>query len=98
MPEQKNPPPPPVEATDRLESWKEIAAYFGREVRTVQGWENTEGLPIHRHQHSRAGTIFALKSELDAWREAREASPEPPQPPEPIVPEAASAQAAAAGN
>src|SRR5579871_5076022 len=56
---------------DRLDSWKEIAAYLGREVRTVQGWEKNEALPIHRHQHVRQGSVYAFKSELDAWREAR---------------------------
>ncbi|HTS49774.1 MAG TPA: tetratricopeptide repeat protein [Bryobacteraceae bacterium] len=65
--------PPEV---DRLESWKEIAGYLGREVRTVQGWEKNEGLPIHRHQHARQGSVYAFKSELDAWREARKQSPE----------------------
>src|SRR5579872_5313018 len=98
MSEQKNQSLTSSEATDRLESWKEIAVYLGREVRTVQGWEKTEGLPIHRHQHSWVGTIFAFKSELDAWREARKTSPEPPQPPEPIPVEAPPAQPAAAGN
>lgn len=61
---------------DRLDSWKEIAAYLGREVRTVQGWEKTEGLPIHRHQHARQGSVYAFRSELDAWREARKGTTE----------------------
>ncbi|HLK22693.1 MAG TPA: hypothetical protein VKT81_27295 [Bryobacteraceae bacterium] len=56
---------------DRLDSWKEIAAYLGREVRTVQGWEKNEGLPVHRHQHSRQGSVYAFRAELDAWRQAR---------------------------
>lgn len=59
----------------RLDSWKEIAAYLGREVRTVQLWEKSEGLPIHRHQHSRQGSVFAFRAELDAWREARRSAP-----------------------
>ncbi|HWQ03622.1 MAG TPA: tetratricopeptide repeat protein [Candidatus Nitrosotenuis sp.] len=54
-------------ATDRLESWKEIAAYLRREVRTVQRWEKKEGLPVHRHLHDKLGTVYAFKSELDAW-------------------------------
>lgn len=54
--------------SDRLDSWKEIARYFGREVRTVQFWEKREGLPIHRHFHKRLGSIFAFRSELEAWR------------------------------
>jgi len=64
-------------SADRLDSWKEIAAYLGREVRTVQGWEKTEGLPIHRHQHARLGSVYAFKSELDQWREARRPTQEP---------------------
>jgi TolB-like protein len=58
-------------SADRLDSWKEIAAYLGREVRTVQGWEKSEGLPVHRHQHGRIGSVYAFKSELDQWRGAR---------------------------
>ena len=56
---------------DRLESWKEIAAYLKRGVTTVQRWEQQEGLPIHRLQHDMRGSIYAFKSELDAWRAAR---------------------------
>ena len=51
----------------RLESWKEIAAHFGRRVRTVQRWEKEEGLPVHRHAHRSRGTIYAIPEELDAW-------------------------------
>ena len=60
---------------DRLDSWKEIAAFLGREVRTVQLWEKTEGLPIHRHQHARQGSVYAFKSELEAWKRARANAP-----------------------
>src|SRR5580704_3647422 len=51
----------------RLDSWKEIANYFRREVRTVQLWEKREGLPVHRHFHKQLGSVFAFRSELDAW-------------------------------
>jgi hypothetical protein len=61
-------------SSDRLTSWKEVAAYLGREVRTVQRWEKGEGLPVHRHRHERGGTVYALRSELDAWLASR--SPE----------------------
>src|SRR5579864_4636218 len=71
---------------DRLESWKEIAAYLGREVRTVQLWEKSEGLPIHRHQHARQGSVYAFRAELDAWRAARKESPEPPAPAQQLSP------------
>jgi serine/threonine-protein kinase len=55
----------------RLESWKEIAVFFERGVRTVRRWEKDEGLPVHRHAHNKQGTIYAYVSELDAWRESR---------------------------
>jgi tetratricopeptide (TPR) repeat protein len=54
---------------DRLDSWKEIATYLRREVRTVQLWEKNEGLPIHRHFHKRLGSVYALRSEIDVWLE-----------------------------
>jgi hypothetical protein len=56
----------------RLESWKEIAAYLGRDVRTVQRWERAENLPVHRLQHSKLGSVYAYAAELDAWRAGRE--------------------------
>ena len=54
-------------ADDRLDSWKEIAAYLKRDVSTVQRWEKKEGLPVYRHQHDRLGSVYAFKPELDAW-------------------------------
>ncbi len=56
-----------TEGIGRLDSWKEIAAYLRRQVRTVNLWEKTEGLPVHRHLHSKRGTVYAYKSELDEW-------------------------------
>src|SRR2546422_529632 len=56
---------------ERLESWKEIAVYLRRGVSTVQRWEQQEGLPVHRLPHAKKGSIFAIKSELDAWWRAR---------------------------
>jgi len=56
---------------DPLDSWKEIAAYLNRNVRTVQRWEKREGLPIHRHVHERARSISAYKKEIDAWQKQR---------------------------
>jgi TolB-like protein/Tfp pilus assembly protein PilF len=60
------------ESAGRLESWKEIAAYLRRQVRTVNLWERSEGLPVHRHLHSKRGTVYAFKSELDEWLRQRE--------------------------
>src|SRR5436309_4727981 len=61
----------------KLVSWKEIAAYLGREVRTVQRWENTEGLPVHRHEHLRKSTVYAYASELDEWFRKRQPKDDP---------------------
>ena len=59
---------PALDSTnDRLDSWKEIAAYLKKEVRTVQRWEKISGLPVRRLAHGKQGTVFAYKSELDAW-------------------------------
>lgn len=54
-------------ANDRLDSWKEIAAYLKKEVRTVQRWEKNLGLPVRRLTQGKQGTVFAYKSDLDAW-------------------------------
>src|SRR5258708_30336612 len=51
----------------KLDSWGEIASYLGREVRTVQRWENTESLPVHRHEHKKKSTVYAYTGELDPW-------------------------------
>ena len=76
---EQDPPPHPPE--DRLDSWKEIAAYLRRDESTVRRWEK-DGLPVHRHQHKLRAAIFAYKSELDAWWKnaesgARESRPVP---------------------
>lgn len=67
---------------DLLESWKEIAAYLKRDVTTVQRWEKRERLPVHRHVHDKSGSVFARRSELDAWRRARTRAPEPSSEPD----------------
>ena len=59
-------------ASGRLDSWKEIAAYLKRDVRTVQRWEKTEKLPVRRHLHEKQGTVYAFKSEIDTWSHGRQ--------------------------
>lgn len=59
---------------DRLDSWKEIAAYLRRDVRTVQRWEKKEGLPVYRHLHDKLGSIYAYRNELTEWFKARQQS------------------------
>jgi Tol biopolymer transport system component len=64
----------PVGPEDRLDSWKAIAAYLGRGVRTVQRWEREEGLPVHRLAHEKRGSVYARRREVDAWWESRRRS------------------------
>src|SRR5215475_8825599 len=65
------PEPQRPSAADRLDSWKEIATYLKRSVRTVHRWEAEQGLPVHRHLHQSSGTVYAFKSELDGWWASR---------------------------
>src|SRR5437660_2315568 len=60
-PEQREPP-----VSERLDSWKEIAAYLKRDESTARRWEN-EGLPVHRHAHKKKATICAYTYEIDTW-------------------------------
>ena len=71
---------------DRLDSWKEIAGYLERDVTTVQRWEKREGMPVHRHVHEKLGSVYAYRSELDAWAHGRK----------PVVEDAEPIEAAAA--
>jgi Tol biopolymer transport system component len=70
---------PPLEKPpeDRLDSWKEIAAYLNRDVTTVQRWEKREGMPVHRHLHDRMGSVYASRAELNAWVRSRKLQGEP---------------------
>jgi hypothetical protein len=52
-----------------LNGWKEVAAYLGRSVRTVQRWEKDFGLPVRRLGSSKSESVFALPREIDAWLE-----------------------------
>lgn len=94
-------PPSKKGPDDRLDSWKEIAAYLNRDVTTVQRWEKREAMPVHRHLHDRMGSVFAFRADLDEWarsrnkREAQEdsgdsASSAPPAAPPPVTIEAKS--------
>ena len=60
-----------VSPEDRLDSWKEIAAYLNRDVKTVQRWEKREGMPVHRHLHDRMGSVYAFRAELESWAQGR---------------------------
>jgi hypothetical protein len=68
-----------MSARTRLNGWKEIAAHFGKGVRTVQRWEQVYGLPVRRVSGEGGEIVFAFAEELDAWEQNRR-SPHPGAP------------------
>lgn len=75
--------------TARLDSWKEIAAFFDRDIRTVQLWEKKEGLPVYRHEHAGRPTVYSYREELDSWLRTRTHAKAAPAPEPPIADTAA---------
>lgn len=61
----------------RLQSWKEIAAFFDSDQRTVRRWEKERGLPIHRVPGSAGAKVFAYTEELTRWLERPKAEAGP---------------------
>jgi Tol biopolymer transport system component len=59
----------PVDAAarERIDSWKEIAAYLRRDIRTVIRWEKERGLPVHRIPGGQRNAVFAYREELNNW-------------------------------
>ena len=69
---------PPVEGNRRLDSWKAIADYLGRDVGTVRRWEKAQGLPVRRVPGGRGRSVFAFTEEIDGWlRDAARNQPAP---------------------
>jgi TolB-like protein len=71
---------------ERLDSWKDIADYLCRDVRTVQRWERDRSLPVHRLPGGRKPRIYALRSELDLWLKGNPADPVPSTPSVAVLP------------
>lgn len=83
----------------RLGSWKEIARYLGRTVRTVQRWEQTLDLPVRRLQHDAGASVFAYTHELDRWLTRRSLKVHAGKPePGPVNPPAPETSATAAAS
>lgn len=53
-----------------LNSWKEIAVFLNRGVRTTQRWERSHGLPVHRVGTGRKAPVIAFAAELQDWLRA----------------------------
>jgi hypothetical protein len=56
-----------VSPSDRLDGWKAIADYLGRDERTVQRWRKERGMPVHRVPGVKGGTVFAYPGEIERW-------------------------------
>lgn len=67
-PQPISPKPTSAAGVQLLDTWKEIAVYLNRDLRTVKRWEQSRGLPVHRLPGGPQAAVYALKSELDAWR------------------------------
>src|ERR1700722_2843018 len=52
---------------ERLDSWKDIAIYLNRNVRTVMRWELGKGLPVHRVPGGQRHAVYAWRKEIDEW-------------------------------
>jgi Tol biopolymer transport system component len=72
----------------RLDAWKGIANYLGRDVTTVRRWEKREGLPVHRHLHEKLGSVYAFTDEIDDWWQQRSKALAHPAPSDPTHHEA----------
>ncbi len=59
-----------LDSTSTLNSWKEIATFLNRGVRTVQRWERELGLPVHRVRKSEHSPVFAYARELKLWMQS----------------------------
>jgi TolB-like protein len=57
----------PDKPAGRLDSWKQIAKYLRRDVRTVIRWEIERGLPVHRIPGIRGYGVFAERTEIETW-------------------------------
>lgn len=64
-------PDAPNAVKEFLNSWKEIAVYLNRGVRTVQRWEAELGLPVRRPHGRRHSAVIANCAELDQWIASR---------------------------
>jgi hypothetical protein len=62
-----------------LNSWKEIAQYLDRGVRTVQRWEQELRLPVHRIGKGKRSPVYALVPEVRFWLTTVEVDSERPE-------------------
>src|SRR5579862_7108900 len=75
----------------RLDTWKEIGAFFGRDERTVKRWEVTRGLPVHRVPGGGRANVYANTDELIEWLKGKNVADDS-GPPTAVAPVASQAE------
>lgn len=80
-----------MDKSGRINGWKAIGAYFGRDRTTAIRWARDRSLPVHRLPGGKTSTVYALKAELDLWAggQAGALAPEGAEPGPPVVTDAA---------
>jgi TolB-like protein/Tfp pilus assembly protein PilF len=69
----------------RLDSWKAIALFLDRDVRSVQRWEHERGLPVYRLPGQKGGAVFAYERELEQWMRSRGSDAPPATAPDSVA-------------
>jgi CheY-like chemotaxis protein len=59
--------PNPSGSKPVLTSWRQVAEYLGKAVRTVQRWERNFGLPVRRSDGAAKQSVVAYPEELQEW-------------------------------
>jgi hypothetical protein len=57
----------PESERNRVDGWKDIAQYLGKDTSTVMRWARGRGMPVHKLPGGKRGTVYAYTDELDAW-------------------------------
>lgn len=52
---------------EKINGWKSIGAFFGKDRTTAMRWAQSRGLPIHKIPGGKTSTVYAFKSELSEW-------------------------------
>ena len=79
--------PNPQTRVQKLQGWKEIAAYVDVAPRTAQDYERNLGLPVHRLPGQPRSRVEAFSDELDVWRSGHQSATdgETGQPVRPVI-------------
>lgn len=72
--------PQEIDTADRLESWKEIAAFVQRDVRSAMRWEE-QGMPVRRLPGGKRGRVYASKGEITRWLQGQPVPESPSESP-----------------